>query len=244
MRQYAYLTDLDGRPQVCNSPLTLQVLIDGPPQDPSWKATERWSPDYLRKIAGLEPVLVEHRKNIADTFGRGQKIAMPFGEVLRRVFSGDDTIYMTTQEAPLGPDGHPEVLAPPTAQLAADFPLQPALLGNLVPQQINIWMGCAPEGSTTGLHHDFHDNLYVLLKGKKRFRLFTPPAVRAMYVHGTPVRVHPNGRIVYRGSGNILADGSDAKEVAVWRAKRDAEKDLVAAEAAVIAGEHVRAVPA
>jgi hypothetical protein len=27
--------------------------------------------------------------------------------------------------------------------------------------QINLWMGCAPDGSSSGLHHDFHDNLYV-----------------------------------------------------------------------------------
>lgn len=167
----------------------------------------------------------------------GRKQQTTFGEVLRRVFSGDDTLYMTTQEAPMGPDGHPEVLAPPAAQLASDFPLQPALLGSLVPQQVNIWMGCAPEGSTTGLHHDLHDNLYVLIHGKKRFRLFPPSEVGNLYVHGTPVKVHPNGRIVYEGSGDVLADGSDAKEVAAWRAKREAHEELAAAEAAVQRGE-------
>ena len=30
------------------------------------------------------------------------------------------------------------------------------------------------EGSSSGLHHDFHDNLYILLRGQKRFRLFSP----------------------------------------------------------------------
>jgi hypothetical protein len=32
------------------------------------------------------------------------------------------------------------------AQLAGPLPLQPALMGNLVPQSINLWMGAAQEG--------------------------------------------------------------------------------------------------
>jgi hypothetical protein len=39
-------------------------------------------------------------------------------------------------------------------------------------------------GSSSGLHHDFHDNLYVLLAGRKRFRLWPPSAAPGMYTHG------------------------------------------------------------
>ena len=53
-------------------------------------------------------------------------------------------------------------------------------------------------GSSTGLHHDYHDNLYVLLRGRKRFRLFPPSLADRMYVHGQLQRVHPNGRIVHK----------------------------------------------
>jgi hypothetical protein len=67
---------------------------------------------------------------------------------------------------------------------------------------------CPTPGSSTGLHHDFHDNLYVLLRGRKRFRLFPPTAVGAMYVRGRVVAAHPNGRIVYEGQGDVAADGS------------------------------------
>ena len=28
--------------------------------------------------------------------------------------------------------------------------------------------------SSSGLHHDFHDNLYILLRGRKRFHLWSP----------------------------------------------------------------------
>ena len=169
----------------------LQVVIDGHPQDPEWKVTDLWTAAYLADKAGAAEVRVEQRAGPSDGFGRDRKVEMTFGEALKRVNFGDETIYMTTQEAPVGPDGHPEVLASPTAALADDFPMQPALLGALVPQQINIWMGAAAEGASSGLHHDFHDNLYVLLWGKKRFRLFPPSALPAMYVHGTPSKVHP-----------------------------------------------------
>ncbi len=47
----------------------------------------------------------------------------------------------------------------------------------------------------------------------------------------------PGGRL----QGDVLADGSDAKEVAQWEARRAAERELKAAEEAVSKGEEVRA---
>ena len=53
-------------------------------------------------------------------------------------------------------------------------------------------------GASSGLHHDFHDNLYVLLRGRKRFRLYPPhDAARTMYTYGRIAKVHKNGCIVY-----------------------------------------------
>ena len=85
-------------------------------------------------------------------------------------------------------------------------------------------------GSSTGLHHDFHDNVYALLRGRKRFRLFPPSDLPKMYVRGgRPARAHANGRIVYEGQGDVAADGSDAREAA--RGARGAAAALEAAEA-------------
>lgn len=179
---------------------------------------------------------MEHRGAAAEPFGRGRKRRMPFGDLVAAAAGGDASLYLTTQEAAVGPDGHPEVFAPPASRLAADFPLRPALLGALVPQAVNVWMGCAPEGASSGLHHDFHDNLYALLRGKKRFRLFPPSLLERMYTHGTPLRVHPNGRVVYEGQGDVGADGADVKEAARWQAQRRAERGLQAAEAAAASG--------
>ena len=52
-------------------------------------------------------------------------------------------------------------------------------------------------GSSSGLHHDFHDNLYVLIHGRKSFRLFSPGDADKMHTLGPIELVHPNGRICY-----------------------------------------------
>ena len=54
-------------------------------------------------------------------------------------------------------------------------------------------------GSSSGLHHDYHDNLYVLLRGRKRFRLHSPNDTDKMYTVGDVAKVHCNGRINYHG---------------------------------------------
>jgi Cupin-like domain len=69
----------------------------------------------------------------------------------------------------------------------------------LVPQSYNVWAGNTAEGSSSGLHHDFHDNLYCLLRGRKRFRLYSPADAEHIPTVGTKVYVHRNGRINYRG---------------------------------------------
>jgi hypothetical protein len=52
-------------------------------------------------------------------------------------------------QVPTCPDGHPHLYGPPLDHLAGHFPLQQPLMGRLVPQAINMWMGCAAEGGPT-----------------------------------------------------------------------------------------------
>ncbi|BDA43071.1 probable bifunctional peptidase and (3S)-lysyl hydroxylase Jmjd7 at N-terminal half [Coccomyxa sp. Obi] len=209
------------------------VLIRG---QVDW-GTRHWQTGYLESKAGGAMVNVEKREDRKGRYGEGRKVRMRFGDFLTHMAADDDTLYLTTQEVDIGQDGQPELYAPPVAQLASDFPVQPSLLGNLVPHQINLWMGCAPNGASSGLHHDFHDNLYVLLHGRKRFALFPPSLAKRMYTSGRIRLVHPNGRIVYEGRGDVMADGSDAAEVARWRQRRSAEAELEAAEVASARGE-------
>lgn len=80
-----------------------------------------------------------------------------------------------------------ELYGAPLKDLKDDFPISPQLLGNLLPNSVNLWMGNSKDGTSSGtpfllsgslnsigLHHDFHDNLYVLLKGQKKFTIVAP----------------------------------------------------------------------
>lgn len=92
--------------------------------------------------------------------------------------------------------------------LGFKFPLVTAFMARI--QEVVSFVSALLAGSSSGLHHDFHDNMYVLLRGSKRFRLYSPSCVADMYVRGTVNKVYPNGRIVYEGQGDILPDGSGA----------------------------------
>jgi hypothetical protein len=49
----------------------------------------------------------------------------------------------TYAQVPTGSDGHPDLMGEPLVRLRSDFPLTPGLMGHLVPQAINLWMGAA-----------------------------------------------------------------------------------------------------
>ncbi|KAF5838459.1 cupin-like domain-containing protein [Dunaliella salina] len=192
------------------------VLLDGHLMDADWKATAKWDDAYLFKHAGDARVMVEQRDGPGGSYGQGRRVPMAFKDLLQRMREGDDTLYLTTQQVGVSKrDGHPELWAEPLCRLTQDFTPCPSLMGGLVPQQVNLWMGCAK---------------YVLMRGKKRFRLWAPSHASHMHTAGKIVKVHPNGRIVYEGQGDIRADGSSASEVALWEACRSAEAAVQAAE--------------
>lgn len=119
-------------------------------------------------------VKVEVRANTKQSFGRGSTCVMPFHQFMTRFQAGDDTVYLSAQEVNIpmfsgcslcmhwhavthshaasatqvavASDGHPDLCAPPVLQLLGDLPLQPQIMGALVPQQINLWMGHAKDG--------------------------------------------------------------------------------------------------
>ncbi|KAI3427056.1 hypothetical protein D9Q98_006996 [Chlorella vulgaris] len=197
-----------------------------------------WTDAYLTKAAGDTVLQVEQRGGEGQAFGKGDasKATLTLAAALARMAAGDTSLYITTQAVPTAPDGHPALYAPLIRRLAADLPVAPQLTANLVPQSINLWCGAATQGSSSGLHCDYHDNLYVLLRGRKRFRLYPPSQAPRMYTVGRPAVVHPNGRIVFRGQGDIQADGSEAGDAARWLARHEAEAELAAAESAATQG--------
>lgn len=79
--------------------------------------------------------------------------------------------------------------------------------GNLILHQCNLWMGHSKDGSSSGLHNDFHDNFYLLVQGRKRFRLYAPQNAPNMYTYGTIQRIHTNGLCSYVGN-ELRSDGA------------------------------------
>eukprot|EP00051_Salpingoeca_urceolata_P015299 m.197722 g.197722 ORF g.197722 m.197722 type:complete len:474 (+) comp18354_c0_seq2:200-1621(+) len=151
-------------------------------------------------------------------FGEGRQVRMPFTEMLEAAVAGDCSRYMTTQACEEDDRGQPAVCGPPLAELhkaGGHFDLRPPLAGNLLPSNCNLWLGAAKHFATSGLHHDFHDNIYVLLSGRKRFLLFSPADAERMYVTGPLARVHENGRINYE-EALTRADGADLQAAAQY----------------------------
>ena len=150
-------------------------------------------------------------------------------------------LYLSAQRPPRPPKGGggrpgapPPPLGPLALALADDFPVVPRLARGLVLQSVNLWCGRSgpstprapapsspsspspppPSSTSSGLHHDFHDNLYAVVGGTKRFTLFPPAAVPEMRPSGgRPRFVHGNGRVVYRCQGEVGADGGDERLV-------------------------------
>lgn len=215
------------------------LIIGGLPDD-QWRVSQDWkSFPYLKEKAGDVEISVEKRSGPKAKFGQGNEVKLRFGEFLDLLEAGSDEYYLTTQDVLTTADGRPHVMSPFMEKLADDFPLRPKLTGNLIPQNINVWMGRSKDGSSSGLHHDFHDNLYCVVSGKKKFDLFAPSDAPKMYTRGQLRKIHKNGRINYVGE-ETNADGSHPQaEKALDASIRqdEAAKELEAAEAAVQRGE-------
>lgn len=78
---------------------------------------------------------------------------MPFSDFVQSLQADDNNgphHYLTTQYAEQDGD-ELTVLPPPADKLVDDFPRVPRMMGNLVLQQVNLWLGRSKDGSTSGL---------------------------------------------------------------------------------------------
>jgi len=132
------------------------VVIHGGIPDLECKAPALWTDSYLKKHAGKCKVLAERRlRGPGPAFGRGERACMLFADVVDAAAAGDDSVYMTAQH----PEGDLLVAPPLRGKLAADLPRAPRLAERLELQSVNMWMGASADGASSGLHHDFHDNV-------------------------------------------------------------------------------------
>ncbi|KAL0589365.1 hypothetical protein ABG067_002584 [Albugo candida] len=216
------------------------VVLEGALADSCFTSLKKWqSNEYLDALSGEELVQVEYRANELEAFGQGREIEMRFHSFLQLQDRGDELHYLTTQDVEEGNSGRPELMAPFVQRLSDDFPLRPAIMGNLIPQNINVWMGHAKNGASSGLHHDYHDNMYILLRGKKSFRLYSPADAERLYTRGKLAYVHHNGRINYEGEITTSYGADPSSEAASLAAteKEEAEQALILAERALENGD-------
>ena len=191
-----------------------------------------WTNDYLRQHAGDVSVRAERR--LADgMFGLSKRDVMKFADVISAVEAHDDSLYMTTQYGDDDEDANEHedddgdddesannddvddiryLIAPPLTALLPSFTLTPPLLSSLCLHQVNMWFGHARNKSSSSLHHDYHDNLYCLLRGTKHLILFSPGDMPTLQAHSShPLRgIHTNG-LAYYDEGRY-ADGSTDHE--------------------------------
>ena len=200
------------------------------PPSPLWPCW-RWSNEQLCMEAGDCVVQVEQRAAGESGFGHGNKVRMKFRQFVRRIAAGDSDLYITTQyyegekeaeetEATSSPleslsssagAALPYLLAPPLTHLLGDFPLHPPLFGCLIPTQFNLWFGHAQRKTSSRLHHDFHCNLYVLLRGHKHITLVSPRHTHRLRLSGRVREVKRNGLICYDGDGMHEDASTDAE---------------------------------
>ena len=154
----------------------------------------------------------------------------------------DGSTYLTTQQIEEDESGNPKFFAPAVVRSLIDAGIVPGFLplaGNLTLDQINVWMGFSANGPTSsGFHHDFHDNFYFVIRGKKTFKLMSPDSLGTRVpTFGSQARKHTvvnsNGLVSYSGN-DIREDGAPLDDVLAWKAKVDPEQYMEAYEERVL----------
>jgi hypothetical protein len=176
------------------------------------------TPDTLVEVAGDCQVQVEKRPDEHQNFGQNRtperQVVWTVKDLVERLKGPDrELYYLSTQKQEADDEEEQEQKYPvPCKQLLEKGYILPTLplAGNLILQSCNIWMGAAVK-SSSGLHHDYHDNFYLLLAGRKQFRLYAPGDAENMSLYGSIQRIHPNGLVSYE-SNPSRADGTPLVE--------------------------------
>lgn len=156
----------------------------------------------------------------------GTQVVMTFDEFWTKLHGPDrDLYYVSTQmlddgedeDAADNNDNHDDdtkklpafkpSTSTPTDRLVANkyLPATLPLADTLVLESRNMWMGASSWSTSTttnsmsssGLHHDFHDNFYILLQGRKTFWLYPPSDYKHIPTYGTVSLLHHNGLLSY-----------------------------------------------
>lgn len=148
---------------VANWPVLLKGMLD------DWPAMHRWSPSYFKQRFGNETVEVQMDRNSnkryelqCDTHRRKTRMA-EFVDLVASAGKTND-FYMTARNGPINQAA--------LSSLWRDIGTCPDYLDALAPGTAFLWFG--PAGTCTPLHHDYTNNFFAQIHGRKRIILIPP----------------------------------------------------------------------
>ena len=216
----------------------------------------KWQDDnYLKERAGCCIVEAEHRSNLKSKFGISNKETLKFSDFLDKLKNNNEEYYLSVQNIENDEiDGNPNhIYTTPlggdeNTQLHNDFPLLPIMNNNnknknnnnnnnIIPYQINLWMGHNNDyknGVSSSLHHDFHNNLYFVIRGIKKFVVYPPQCLFGLYTNGSikyanTTKVFDNGLITY-DKNKFREDGANMESVKQWKLCKSFETNFIRKE--------------
>jgi hypothetical protein len=142
-----------------------------------WPAMTRWTPQYLKSVAGQHPVQVMTGREADPRYemnGRAHRRDMPFADYIDMVYSGKVTndYYLVANNAFFE--------KPEMQPLLDDIVAFPEYLARTEGgRQCFLWFG--PAGTVTPLHRDTSNILIAQVAGCKRYRLIPASQWRFVY---------------------------------------------------------------
>lgn len=173
----------------------------------SWPSD--WSLGHLRDIFGSTSVEVERRPRTCPfisshdssdaLLGFGMQVtrhAVPFADFANRLENTASGLPSTHVEYLNTQQKSKMTYSQPLNLISESLPL-PSFIGEYIESvtDVNMWLGASPAtcSSTSRLHMDATDNLYILLHGNKTFRIFSPDLATDMQTVSPTYAVAENG---------------------------------------------------
>ncbi|KJX94163.1 jmjc domain-containing protein 7 [Zymoseptoria brevis] len=193
-----------------------------------WPAVRKWDTKYLSRVLHRQDVRVAVTpKGNADAVVSDQKIGLLFAEPHEIVEPFEDFLSYVQEDSSPSSDTTINVkyaqpqndsLRTEYSSLFTDVP--PTIPFATIaleqdPDAVNFWLGNSR--STTSIHKDNYENIYVQIRGQKHFTLLPP--IEMACVNETPLpfgRYHPDPENGAQLEARINADDEELRPVPIW----------------------------